>query len=80
MYIVFGLVGTESALGGSGMNRGGDPAGARAETTAGSSSAQKIEKPQEVICFEAAKEVCARVPTKLCRKLFLETCSLLKIK
>lgn len=51
------LAGTESALGGSGMNRGVDPAGVKAETTAGSSSAQKLEKPQEVISFEAAKEV-----------------------
>ena len=47
------------------MIRGGDPAGAKAETTAGSSSAQKIEKPQEVISFEAAKEVGARLPADL---------------
>ena len=51
------LVGTENTLGGPSMSKGGDPAGGKAETTAGSSSAQRIEKPQEVISFEAAKEV-----------------------
>ena len=51
------LVGTESTLGGTGIHKGPDPAGAKVDMTAGSSSAQKIEKPQEVISFEAAKEV-----------------------
>ena len=49
------LVGTESTLGGAGIHKGADPAGGKPDT--GSSSAQKIEKPQEVISFEAAKEV-----------------------
>ena len=51
------LVGTESTLGGTGVHKGAEPAGTKVDTTAGSSSAQKIEKPQEVISFEAAKEV-----------------------
>ena len=51
------LVGTESTLGGAGIHKGADSAGGKAETPAGSSSAQKIEKPHEVISFEAAKEV-----------------------
>lgn len=54
---VFGLVGTESTLGGPGMSKGGEAAVSKADTTAGSSTTQKIEKPQEVISFEAAKEV-----------------------
>ena len=51
------LTGTESTLGGPGINKGADAAGGKADMTAGGSSAQKIEKPQEVISFEAAKEV-----------------------
>ena len=54
------LAGTESTLGGPGMSKGGEPAVSKADTTAGSSTTQKIEKPQEVISFEAAKEVCLR--------------------
>lgn len=51
------LEGTENTLGGPSMSKGVDQAGSKAETTAGSSLAQRIEKPQEVISFEAAKEV-----------------------
>lgn len=59
------LVGTESTLGGPGVNKGAEPAGGKADMTAGTSSAQKIEKPQEVISFEAAKEVRARLSQRL---------------
>ena len=59
--VVTALAGTESTLGGPGMSKGGEPAVSKADTTAGSSTTQKIEKPQEVISFEAAKEVCCEV-------------------
>ena len=50
-------IGTENTLGGPSMSKGPEQGGSKADTTVGSSSAQRIEKPQEVISFEAAKEV-----------------------
>jgi len=49
--------GTENTLGPS-TSKGPEPAANKAETVTGSSATQqRIEKPQEVISFEAAKEV-----------------------
>ena len=49
--------GTENTLGPS-TSKGAEPAANKAETVTGSSATQqRIEKPQEVISFEAAKEV-----------------------
>ena len=53
--------GTENTLGPS-NSKGVEPAANKAETTAGSSATQqRIEKPHEVISFEAAKEVRSRL-------------------
>ena len=58
--------GTENTLGPS-NSKGVEPAASKAETTAGSSATQqRIEKPHEVISFEAAKEVRTKAPLHCC--------------
>ncbi len=57
LTLLLHCAGTENTLGPS-TSKGGEHAASKAETTAGSSATQQlIEKPHEVISFEAAKEV-----------------------